>query len=245
MQDQLDPEENFIPSIFNYCDRWCERCEFTARCRTFAMEQEYKLEESEDPMGDALETVANALADAKEMLLEKAEEMGIDLYEAMNDPEVEESLQRAKETVESEEAVELAKQYALETRHILEKPEGWAGDADEDPMILEMLEILRYYLFSIAVKVHSSFHAVLDIDGYEDPEQLSDTQSDANGNAKITLILIERSVLAWSYLMNPSNAEIIRPVIARLETIKHLLETKFPNAREFIRPGFDELEAVM
>ena len=30
----------FIPGIFNYCDRWCERCAFTARCRTFAMEQE-------------------------------------------------------------------------------------------------------------------------------------------------------------------------------------------------------------
>ena len=28
---ELDGEENFIPSIFNYCDRWCERCPFTYR----------------------------------------------------------------------------------------------------------------------------------------------------------------------------------------------------------------------
>src|SRR5438132_7750977 len=29
----------YIDGIFNYCDRWCERCPFTSRCRSFAMEQ--------------------------------------------------------------------------------------------------------------------------------------------------------------------------------------------------------------
>ena len=28
---------DFIPGIYNYCDRWCERCAFTARCMNFAM----------------------------------------------------------------------------------------------------------------------------------------------------------------------------------------------------------------
>ena len=36
----LEAEERFIPGIFNYCDRWCERCPQTARCRLFAMDQE-------------------------------------------------------------------------------------------------------------------------------------------------------------------------------------------------------------
>jgi hypothetical protein len=27
-----------IPSIHNYCDRWCERCPFTLRCSVYAME---------------------------------------------------------------------------------------------------------------------------------------------------------------------------------------------------------------
>ena len=30
-------ENNFIPGIFNYCDRWCERCPLTARCSVYAM----------------------------------------------------------------------------------------------------------------------------------------------------------------------------------------------------------------
>jgi hypothetical protein len=28
-----------IPGIFNYCDRWCERCLYTARCANFALGQ--------------------------------------------------------------------------------------------------------------------------------------------------------------------------------------------------------------
>jgi hypothetical protein len=51
--------------------------------------------------------------------------------------------------------------------------------------------------------------------------------------------------VAISYLLNESNSSVIRPEIVRLEKIKSLVETKFPNAREFVRPGFDEIEAVM
>src|SRR5439155_24301861 len=29
----------YIDGIFNYCDRWCERCPFTSRCRSFDMEK--------------------------------------------------------------------------------------------------------------------------------------------------------------------------------------------------------------
>src|SRR4051812_36295938 len=29
----------YIDGIFNYCDRWCERCPFTSRCRNFTMDR--------------------------------------------------------------------------------------------------------------------------------------------------------------------------------------------------------------
>ena len=37
---QLANNPQFIPGIFNYCDRWCERCPFTARCLNFALSEE-------------------------------------------------------------------------------------------------------------------------------------------------------------------------------------------------------------
>lgn len=238
-------EENFIPGIFSYCDRWCERCDFTSRCRVFANERRRGLEDSDDPMGDTLRFVAESFAEAKQMLYEQAEKTGIDLDAAMNDPAVDEGIKRSEKVVESEEAVKLAKQYTMETRLLLENPETWAGDPAEDLTISDTLEVLRYYLFSVAVNVHSCYHAVLDTDGCEEPHEISNTQSYANGSAKITLIILERTILGWTYLLHEDNADLVGPVIGRLEKIKALLETKFPNAREFIRPGFDEIETVM
>jgi len=32
----LSEGERFISGIYNYCDRWCDRCSFTSRCMHFA-----------------------------------------------------------------------------------------------------------------------------------------------------------------------------------------------------------------
>ncbi|MBX3288854.1 MAG: hypothetical protein KF855_05855 [Acidobacteria bacterium] len=239
-----DNEEN-ISGIYNYCDRWCERCAFTARCMTYQMEQEYAIDEdSDDPMRDALNVVGAAFADAKRMLIEKAEEMGIDLDEAMNDPEIDEDIARADNWVESKPAVELGKRYALGVTKFLDRVDEWLPQSD-DPMAVEMFRVVQWFHFMVAVQIHSSYRALLDWDGYEDPEALADTQSHANGTAKNTLISIDRSINAWKYLSEVGDAAQIQPWLSLLEEIKPLMEEKFPNAYEFVRPGFDEIETVM
>jgi hypothetical protein len=37
---KLAEDPRFISGIYNYCDRWCERCPFTARCLVYAQEQQ-------------------------------------------------------------------------------------------------------------------------------------------------------------------------------------------------------------
>ncbi len=44
-ENKENPE--WIAGIYNYCDRWCERCAFTTRCRSFAMEMK-SLDQSEE-----------------------------------------------------------------------------------------------------------------------------------------------------------------------------------------------------
>lgn len=41
-------DSRYIDGIFNYCDYWCDRCAFTRRCRTFAMEHEFEREEQDE-----------------------------------------------------------------------------------------------------------------------------------------------------------------------------------------------------
>lgn len=37
---KLAENPKFISGIYNYCDRWCERCPFTSRCMNFALDEE-------------------------------------------------------------------------------------------------------------------------------------------------------------------------------------------------------------
>jgi len=32
--------QNNIPGIYNYCDRWCERCNFTSKCANYSITNE-------------------------------------------------------------------------------------------------------------------------------------------------------------------------------------------------------------
>ncbi|MBW2259153.1 MAG: hypothetical protein JRF18_01685, partial [Deltaproteobacteria bacterium] len=47
-------DDQYISGIYNYCDRWCERCPFTARCMNFALsEEQFPDEESHDIQNEA------------------------------------------------------------------------------------------------------------------------------------------------------------------------------------------------
>jgi hypothetical protein len=40
--DKMLDNPNLISGIYNYCDRWCERCQFTQRCFLYATENEQR-----------------------------------------------------------------------------------------------------------------------------------------------------------------------------------------------------------
>jgi hypothetical protein len=148
--------------------------------------------------------------------------------------------------VRSDELSEMATGYALAAGPILESlRETLPERSIEDPALSEMFEIVGWYLFFISAKVQRGLNGILDDDGDEDWDELNDVQSDANGSVKIALIAIERSILAWTYIMPDSGSAEIRSMIDLLERIRSRTEEKFPIARQFIRPGFDELEMVM
>lgn len=64
---------------------------------------------------------------------------------------------------------------------------------------------------------------------------------DANGSAKVALIGIERSMAAWAGLLPhfPDQEHTILNLLATLQRLRRQVETAFPNARVFLRPGFD------
>jgi hypothetical protein len=80
-------------------------------------------------------------------------------------------------------------------------------------------------------------------DGWEDSPDLAEFPKDSDGSAKVALIGIDRSIAAWRLLQlsTPDRAETIVPLILQLERLGRRVEKSFPEARDFIRPGFDEV----
>ncbi len=98
----MNSDDNLIPSIYNYCDRWCERCEFTARCSLFESEQELP-DEVKDISSEAfVRDLKNIFAQAREMILAKAEEFGIEI-EPVSDEEFARTRERKRTFIQGEE----------------------------------------------------------------------------------------------------------------------------------------------
>lgn len=86
--NSASPEENFIPGIFNYCDRWCERCLYTDRCRTFAMEKAITKEMEEEERRKKAREENKAFWDQ----IDKAVSEAADIYDELIPTEKKDSL---------------------------------------------------------------------------------------------------------------------------------------------------------
>ena len=92
---------NFIPGIYNYCDRWCERCPLTSKCLNYATtEADFSDPESKDISNAAFwDKISEMFKITMEMVQEDAERLDIDLTLSTED---------SKELEAHEEAIKAA-----------------------------------------------------------------------------------------------------------------------------------------
>src|SRR5881296_567309 len=78
---ELAENPDLISGIYNYCDRWCERCPFTSRCMLYAMEEDDRDDpEAHDINSEAFwSKLAGIFKQTHEMIAAMAAEQGIDL----------------------------------------------------------------------------------------------------------------------------------------------------------------------
>lgn len=239
---------DFIPGIYNYCDRWCERCAFTSRCMNFAMEQELFSGQQDQDMRNAefWDSMSEILEATSELLHDLARERGIDLNEAMEyaDPEDE----YARRMAENHICTTLARKYFKMADKGQEHAEVFQEDTPVKipgtrsvsplPEIREAREIISWYQPLIQVKIMRAIQGMAESED-TDPD---DRDRDADGSAKVALIGIDRSLAAWRVLYErvQQGEEDIREIMLLLERLRRKVETVFPGARSFVRPGFDE-----
>ena len=250
---ELVGNPDLISGIYNYCDRWCERCPFTSRCLVYATEKEDEDEspESRDITNEAFwQKLGSIFQEAQEMIASWADEAGVDLTKI----DEERGAQREKRhTDAARHPLALAgKEYAgAVTEWFTELSQTITSSdvaAEETDLALseqfqDASEVIHWYQYQIAVKTMRSLSSR---SREKDPTEWEPDEpypKDSDGSAKVALVGIDRSINAWHsiQLCLPEKAGCIIPLILRLEQLRQRTEREFPDARDFIRPGFDEV----
>ncbi|MCF8078032.1 MAG: hypothetical protein K9K88_02000 [Desulfobacterales bacterium] len=242
-----DPD--LISGIYNYCDRWCERCPFTSRCLNFAMEKDQK--RKADGADEDNEQFWNQIQDsfdiALSLLADLAEEYGIDLdaVEIEEDaaPDNREHILSAMagQYIKSAQKwfdlnrVPIAEAVEKENSHL----KIVRAEAEEGLIPLaEAIEVIDYYKYFIDAKLDRALRGKDE----EARDDFNDLPKDSDGSAKIALIAMDRSISAWGVVASrlPDHKAAAAEIIGRLKRIRDITEKEFSEARAFVRPGFDE-----
>jgi len=236
----------YIPGIYNYCDRWCERCTMTAKCLTYAQEQATK-EEATDPETNDIsnekfwESMHLSFQVTLELLYEDARRRGINLD---NLPEVERKKPEKKpvEKMADQYSKKMMKWLTKNRENLEQKAQQLllVSNSEENALkFADAWEVVQWYSVFISAKIHRA-HFDLDerLEGEEDEYNLF---SDNLGSAKIALIAIDRTLAALTalYTVMPDKEDEFLDFLARLSQIKKMMLETFPGAMAFKRPGFD------
>ena len=245
----MTENSNFIPDIYNWCDRWCERCQYTDRCYSFQLD----IEDGIDPLDKDIpdektwEHVGKRLAQALEMLRQHAARQGIDLD---NLPEVEEVPPGKRLVRLQEQAKSLHEKYVQRTRSFFEENKKYFEDkghksirrvemgiSGEEEILAhweelkDQSEVIHWYTCFFGVKMHRALNGLDDMhkDHWGSPEQ-----SDANRTARITMVAVERSMAGWQFLLGafPEKEGEILQLLALLAKFRRLVESVFPRWAE-------------
>lgn len=250
---------NLIPGIYNYCDRWCERCHMTARCSVFLTTPQLgpdDFESEEAFFEEAFKGMQEAFQISMELLQESAEERGIDLNDIEEDPDWKEKRDHQRSEIKSSPLSVLSWEYSELTRSWLKESRAYIKTLEENlqqtalmdlpdrhpkqeaSAIRDALEVIPYYMHQIYVKLMRAQEGRMENDEWFEE---NDFPKDSDGSAKVALIGIDSSINAWGNILTqlPDQEDIILTILSRLQNLRGMVETAFPDARAFKRPGFD------
>jgi len=194
-----------------------------------------------------------------EMLKETAEEKGIDL-DCLDLKAASDELSETENLAVNHECCCAAKTYGqmvdnwfdsakdlfekkaddLNLKARLELPDSKPDEEIAD--LKDSVDIIRWYQHFLYVKLLRAIRGALE-ESSQSPDEID---NDSNGSAKVALMSIDTSIGAWGQICNhfPDCRDDILDILVHLERLRKKTETVFPDARGFVRPGFDYIHQV-
>lgn len=243
--------------MYNYCDRWCERCPFAPRCRVNL--DIARMEAARSATLDDAHAFLNQPFEREPDIPPEQEaawhDFMADLDEAQQATTPEEDArfaaawERHRRRTQQHPIAVAAADYMEVALHVL-PPIARLVDAryGRDATARLAVETLRHHAWLIHPKAVRACGGLVpdDTDGeyaFAGGNGPADLQSDANGTAKLLRLVIAESIAAWRALGWPGKGladGVPRALIDRLARLDTLVAEAFPLAMDFVRPGFDD-----
>ena len=232
----MELQDGFIVGVFNYCDSWCDTCPFTSRCRVFAdiAETAASFDPNLKPVVEAPPLPQDVPPPPPAWLQELIDEMNEASANGFaGDVYPRRELRFAAEHVAIDTRAE---GYSRRAREWLKDHEPGVDATPGDPR-----SVISWFHMLIHVKAMRALRGLAE----DDPAE-RDWPADHDGSAKVALIGIDRSETAWLDLVDQglTSPGVAAALIDDLSWLRDALERTFPNARTFVRPGFDEPDDV-
>ncbi len=227
----MEVQDGFIVGIFNYCDRWCERCPLSSRCRLFATLAEIEFEQANGPLTEPrMVRERRRLATQMIELSAEVEELGAKAL-----PKPGERVGRLP--IDLEPSVTPDPDVVRNREELQQKIR--ALSLSTNPSVRLATDTIRYFSLFVPMKVMRALSQV----ARRGP---GDQQSDANGSGKAALLGLDRMESAWRTLIDTHHFSPLAaaPFLAEIARMRRNVHRALPDAHKFVRPGFDEPDDV-
>jgi hypothetical protein len=213
--------DGFIVNVSSFCDRWCARCALSARCELFVKNNSDRWTTTADSRRSLLEQVEMMHGVAQK---HPAQALPRDADCKLPTDLEPSSMRPSPDVVRNSAALHRKRQRAR-----------FSANAS----VRMAVETIEHFTLFVPVKMLLCLGTV----SRDGP---GSQQSDANGWGKAALLGLERMRSAWTLLVdtNHYSESDVAPFLSEISLMQRNLERTVPNARAFVRPGFDEPDEV-
>jgi hypothetical protein len=244
-----------IPGIYNWCDRRCEHCAFTARCFQFRLSRTEgdELDRSsrhdrQRNRDDTLPLQVGGVVDRTiELVRAIGRRMGMDTAELDRSMEAGPTIDvtNRMDAAGEDSLVKLACRYAADVHpivRVLEPVVALRGDQAS----MNAVDEIAWYATLVSGKTYRAVLSAMDLDCEKNigGVELDEADwADVRGSAKCARLFIASSIRAWRVLMEVGRATadgVPARLVQVLTDLDNGLAARFPDAMAFVRPGLDE-----
>lgn len=253
-----------IPGIFNFCDRWCERCDYRDRCRLFQTETERNIQHilnDEDPHDPEIvaRDIKESLEDALAMLEAQMEIEGVSKEDVENfeDEDAKDFIDdfddEKREVTESGKIIKkphslslLADDFFKDVMAYFDKKKSafYQDTEDNEPVndpIYEELKILMWYSPQIAVKIRMCLASKAKLENMNDEDEIEFEIEMMNVNSRIAFTGMEKCLISLRKIYDTETdfQDDALSLRSLLKKMKDDFSREFPAVHTYKRPYFD------